>query len=308
MNRRLLSIILLSFLSLPLFPAAFLSNALGQDLGMIEMLTGSGYEGEENGSERVIYHDGEVMQRRIENEDGYTIEYGDRTERVKLGENGERSEWTVEQGDRTETHTYFYTDDRLSSVSVSVDGELQRRLVYLETPSGTVAAITGTNDSYISPSFYLYENDGDAVKFTYYENGLVIREDLSDPSLSYTIEDDGSWKESKILPDGTVMEKIFDTSGRLVQESAGEAVTIYEYGEDGELQLSVVQDGGNETRTHYTDGSVSSIEMLADGILTKERKFLESGDIEEIRYKEGRAEYSILFEGDGVRVKEIHRL
>ena len=48
--------------------------------------------------------------------------------------------------------------------------------------------------------------------------------------------------------------------------------------------------------------------MLADGILTKERKFLESGDIEEIRYKEGRAEYSILFEGDGVRVKEIHRL
>ena len=220
MNRRLLSIALLFFLSLPLFPAAFLSNALGQDLGMIEMLTGSGYEGEENGSERVIYHDGEVIQRRIESEDGYTIEYGDRTESVRLGENGERSEWTVEQGDRTETHTYFYTDDRLSSVSVSVDGELQRRLVYLETPSGTVAAITGTNDSYISPSFYLYENDGDAVKFTYYENGLVMREDLSDPSLSYTIEDDGSWKESRTLPDGTAMEKIYDTSGRLVQESS----------------------------------------------------------------------------------------
>ena len=57
---------LLCFLSLfPLSAEAFLSNALGQDLGPIEALTGTGFEGEREEGRVTIYQDGSVIRERI---------------------------------------------------------------------------------------------------------------------------------------------------------------------------------------------------------------------------------------------------
>ncbi len=306
-RKLLLPLVFISLLS-PSFGEAFLSNALGQNLGTIPALTGAGYEGESDGAETVIYHDGDVIRRRTVTDRGYITEYGDTRETVSLGEEGERTEWRLETPDGEEVHTYFYEDGRLSSVSVSVNGELLRRLVYLDTPKGSLSAITGSSDAYISPSFYLYEADGKSVRFSYHENGIVTRENLSDKAASYEAEEDGSWRETSTLSDGSIMERLYSPDGKLAEERVGESVTKYEYDDGGDLVLAVTVNGEEEIREHYSEGSLVLTEILSGGVMEKERHVLESGDIEEIRYRDGKAEYSILFDGDGVRVKEIHRL
>ena len=302
----LLPIILL--ISFPCTADAFLSNALGQDLGSIESLTGSGYEGDRKDGVTTIYLDGSVIRERREGENGYTIEYGDTVETVTLGDDGERTEWRIETPDKKEVHTYFYTDGRLSSVSVSIDGELERRLVYLDTPSGALAGTTGSSDSYISPSFYLYELDGNSVKFTYHSNGLVTREDFSASPVDYEVEDDGSWVETETLPDGSEKERVYSSDGRLVSEKIGDSLTSYEYNDAGDMIKSHSINGSEEIVSSYEDGHLVSSETIIDGMTSRIRNYLDSGEIEEIRYRDGVPEYSILFDGDGVRVKEIHRL
>ena len=306
MKRSLLFLFLL--ISVPCFAEVFQSNALGQNLGTIEALTGSGYEGESDNGTTVIYLDGAVVRKRSERADGYTLEYGDTVESVRFTEDGKRAEWRIENPDSEEVHTYFYDGDRLSSVSVSENGELVRRIVYLDTPSGMLAAITGSNDSYISPSFYLYELDGNSVRFTYHSNGVVTREDLSKPGMTYDVEDDGSWRESETRSDGTVAERLYSADGRLVEETEGDSSTSYKYDENGTVIESRMVNGSEEVISLYEDGRLVSSETLTDGVTDRVRNYLDSGEIEEIRYRDGIPEYSILFEGDGVRVREIHRL
>ena len=308
MIRKLLFPLCFILLCSPCHSEAFLSNALGQNLGAIPALTGSGYEGESEDGRTVIYHDGSVIKTRQDTEDGYVISYGDTTESVRLGDDGERLEWRLETPERAEVHTYFYEDGRLSSVSVSINGELRRRIVYLDTPSGSLSAITGSSDSYISPSFYLYELDGESIRFNYHDNGVITREDVSDPSTDYEVEDDGSWKEIVTLPDGQVREWLFSPDGRLSEERTGDTTTRYEYDENGDLVLSVELYGDDEIRTSYENGRIALVETVRAGVMERERRFLDNGDIEETRYNNGQPEYRILFDGDGVRVKEIHRL
>lgn len=308
--RRVLLFLLFSFPLAFLSAEAFLSNALGQDLGELETLTGTGYEGERDGGDVTIYLDGEVIRKRIATDDGYIIEYGDTIERVSLNDSGERREWSLSTPEREETHLYYYDEDgSLASVSVTVNGELERRVVYLETPGGRLAGITGSGEAYIFPSFYLYENEGDVIRFTYHPGGPVIREDLSaeNPPL-YEIEDDGSWKETSLMADGRERVRVYNSSGLLVEESADGSVTEYIYDDEGVLLQKNTVDGSIEINEIYADGHLSSRVEIEDGITQKERHYLATGEIEEIRYRDGKAEYRILFDGDGVRVREIERL
>ena len=308
MMRRLLLPSILLLVASPCFSEAFLSNALGQDLGAVEALTGEGYEGERDGTATRIYLDGEVIRTRIEDDGGYTVESGDEREIVRLNEDGSRSSWTLSTPEHEEIHTYFYDDGRLSSMSVSVDGVLERRIIYLDTPSGALSGFSGTYDAYLSPDFYLYQLDGGSVRLTYHGDGRVTRSDASMEEASYEVEEDGSWKETQILPDGSERISIYSPDGRLERVEEGGSVVSYGYDEDGELVLETRTEGSSENRIHYEDGRISSTEELSDGIMIKERHHRADGGIEEIRYRNGKPEYSILFEGDGVRVKEIRRL
>ena len=288
---------------------AFLSNALGHDLGAIEALTGTGYEGERNGGTTTIYLDGEAVRTRTEDENGYRIVEGDTVEEVSYGSDGLRTESRLITPGREEVHTYFYSDDgSLSSVSVSVNGSLERRTVYLETPSGSLAGISGSGSAYIMPSFYQYELDGDTIRFSYHEDGRVIRENLSLGGIGYEVLDDGSWSETETLADGSIRVRVYAPDGRLSSLSENGVVTRYEYDESGNLISEISSEGSLETIRRYEDGSLSSIEEKRDGSTERVRTYLDSGDIEEIRYRDGKPEYSVLFGADGMRVKEIHRL
>ena len=300
----------LSFILL-LFPCSaetFLSNALGQDLGAAAALTGTGYEGERDGGRTVIYLDGEVIRTRTDTETGYTLQAGDIVETVTLDDQGRRAEWRLSTPEREEIHRYFYDGERLSSMSVSVDGTLIRRVIYLDTPFGTLSGISGSGDAYIAPSFYQYDLDGDAIRFTYHDSGIVTRENLSAGSIAYEVEDDGSWTETETLPDGSESVRVYSPEGRLSEERRGSNVTVYSYDDVGNLTESVTSDGTSETSVRYEGGRMVSSEEKEGGETVKLRNYLDSGEIEEIRYRGGVPEYSILFEGDGVRVKEIHRL
>ncbi len=309
MMRRLLLPAFLACIIAPCSGGAFLSNALGHDLGAIEALTGAGYEGERNGGTTTIYLDGEPVMTRTEDENGYRIAEGDTVEEVSYGSDGLRTERRLITPGREEVHTYFYSDDgSLSSVSVSVNGSLERRTVYLETPSGSLAGLSGSSSAYIMPSFYQYDLDGDTIRFSYHEDGRVIRENLSLGGISYEVLDDGSWSETETLQDGSVMVRIYSPDGRLASQSDGSVMTRYEYDENGDIVSETVSEGALETIRRYADGSLASIEEKRDGSTERIRTYLDSGDIEEIRYRDGKPEYSVLFGADGMRVKEIHRL
>ena len=119
MMRRLLLPAFLACIIAPCSAEAFLSNALGHDLGAIEALTGAGYEGERNGGTTTIYLDGEPVMTRTEDENGYRIAEGDTVEEVSCGSDGLITERRLITPGREEVHTYFYNDIRLTCGSRS---------------------------------------------------------------------------------------------------------------------------------------------------------------------------------------------
>ena len=298
------AIIPMFLISIPVFGGAYASNALCQNLGEIPALTGSGYEYLAEDEVTTLFHDGEAIMEKTEFENGYTITRPESRETVLVGENGERLSWSMERNGERETHHYFYDDSgRLSSLSVSVNGEIKRRIDYLETPQGTLAATEGDLESYVSPSFYVYTLDGESIRFDYHENGMVTRSSSLEAPKEYEISDDGLWIET----DENGRKRTYDGDGRLIRDEEGSSIREYSY--DGEvLQTMTVTEGENTFRTSYENGKAVGRDEYSAGTLIKSRRFGNGDEIEEIRYKDGKPEYLIVFDGDGRKVKRVERL
>lgn len=298
------AIIPMLLISIPVFGGAYASNALCQNLGEIPALTGSGYEYLAEDEVTTLFHDGEAIMEKTEFENGYTITRPESRETVIAGENGERLSWTMERNGERETHHYFYDDSgRLSSLSVSVNGEIKRRIDYLETPQGTLAATEGDLESYVSPSFYVYTLDGESIRFDYHANGMVTRSSSLEAPKEYEISDDGLWIET----DENGRKRTYDGDGRLIRDEEGSIIREYSY--DGEvLQTMTVTEGENTFRTSYENGKAVGRDEYSAGTLIKSRRFGNGDEIEEIRYKDGKPEYLIVFDGDGRKVKRVERL
>lgn len=298
------AIIPMFLISIPVFGGAYASNALCQNLGEIPALTGSGYEYLAEDEVTTLFHDGEAIMEKTEFENGYTITRPESRETVLVGENGERLSWSMERNGERETHHYFYDDSgRLSSLSVSVNGEIKRRIDYLETPQGTLAATEGDLESYVSPSFYVYTLDGESIRFDYHANGMVTRSSSLEAPKEYEISDDGLWIET----DENGRKRTYDGDGRLIRDEEGSIIREYSY--DGEvLQTMTVTEGENVFRTSYENGKAVRTDEYSADTLIKSRRFGNGEEIEEIRYKDGKPEYLIVFDGDGRKVKRVERL
>ena len=298
------AIIPMFLISIPVFGGAYASNALCQNLGEIPALTGSGYEYLAEDEVTTLFHDGEAIMEKTEFENGYTITRPESRETVLVGENGERLSWSMERNGERETHHYFYDDSgRLSSLSVSVNGEIKRRIDYLETPQGTLAATEGDLESYVSPSFYVYTLDGESIRFDYHANGMVTRSSSLEAPKEYEISDDGLWIET----DENGRKRTYDGDGRLIRDEEGSIIREYSY--DGEvLQTMTVTEGENTFRTSYENGKAVGRDEYSAGTLIKSRRFGNGDEIVEIRYKDGKPEYLIVFDGAGRKVKRVERL
>ena len=278
--------------------AYFESNPIGQMLQPKDGLDGEGWEGESEDGRTVIYEDGVIMRERVETDSGYTITEPGRTEEIVLGEGGRRISRTVTEDGTETSYTYFYDDGMLSSVSISENGELVRRIVYLNTPSGTLAGLSGDTQGFILPSYYVYESDGRAIQAAETSASWV-------PPVGYTLLEDGSWREETEV-DGRSVVRIYSPDGRLISTEGSGVREEYRYREDGTLSSSIERRGNVSLVTEYDErGDTIAEYRYAGPVMETERHYLPSGEIEEIRYRDGVRRNRILFDSDGLRVKEV---
>ena len=66
-------------------------------------------------------------------------------------ENGIRTARIVDDNGVHHEYRYSYDGDILRRVTYSVDGELVSIVEYIETPSGKLAALAGTEEGYFTP-------------------------------------------------------------------------------------------------------------------------------------------------------------
>ena len=292
-------ILLLLLLPSMLGAAYFESNQIGQVLQGKDGLDGIGWEGESGNGRTVIYHDGAVMRERIDTASGYTIMEPDREEEILLDGDGRRLSRTVRESGIETVYTYFYEGDTLSSLSVSEDGEMVSRIVYLNTPSGKLAGISGDVTGFMLPSFYVYESDGTAIRATEASTSEWT------PPLDYTLLEDGLWREEADV-DGRSVVRIYSSDGRLLSTEGNGVREEYRYDDDGLLVSSVERRGSSSVVTEYDEMGKKAAELRYSGpVLENERHYLPSGEIEEIRYHDGERRSRILFDRDGLRVKEV---
>ena len=194
---------------------------------------------------------------------------------------------------------YFYEGERLSSVSISVDGELEKRIIYLDTAGGTPAAFSGDITGYLLPSYYVYSLDGDVIRSSG-SSGWT-------PPVSYVLQADGTWKEAAVV-DGRAVTKIYSPSGLLLSAEGNGVLEEYRYDDDGTLLSSIDRRGRDSAVTRYDNGAVSSISYYSGTALVRVRSYLDNGDIEEIRYEGSKPRARIIFDSDGLRIKEVHNL
>lgn len=285
-------------LPLPLSAAVFSSNSIGQEISPKEMLDGSGYELEREGGVSTLYMDGNPVMVRTESDEGYTVESEGYEESVVISD-GRRERSTIREGGRETSYTYFYDGDRLSSVSISVDGELAKRIVYLDTASGTPAAFSGDISGYILPSCYIYTLDGS-----------VIRSDNDSswiPPMSYTLEENGNWREESTI-DGRPVTKIYSPEGWLLSAEGSGVVEEYRYSDDGTLLSAIERRGRQSKVTRYAEGKAVSVSTYDGSALQSVRSDLDDGSIEEIRYEDGKPRARIIFDSDGLRIREVENL
>ena len=294
--RKLVPLILL--LPLPLFSAVFSSNSIGQEIEPKAGLEGIGYELESDGGHSILYLDGEAVMERTESGDGYSL-ISDGYEESVTEEDGRRTRCVIKEGGMESVYTYFYEGDRLSSVSISVDGELEKRIIYLDTAGGTPAAFSGDITGYLLPSYYVYSLDGDVIRSSG-SSGWT-------PPVSYVLQADGTWKEEAEV-DGRAVTKIYSPSGLLISAEGNGVLEEYRYDDDGTLLSSIERRGRDSAVTRYDNGAVSSISYYSGTALVRVRSYLDNGDIEEIRYEGSKPRARIIFDSDGLRIKEVHNL
>ena len=301
--RRLSLLVLMIAAVMELNASFFISNALGQDLGPVENLSGTGYEGEKDGDITRLYLDGELVRERTDDADGsYTITEGNTSESV-IYENGIRTSRIVDDNGVNHEYRYSYDGDILRRVTYSVDGELVSIVEYIETPSGKLAALAGTEEGYFTPDYYIYERDGEYIKAEAHSfDGSVF-----DVPSGYTLSEDGTWHGTSVI-DGIEYERVYSADGLLISERTEGIFREFSYDDEGNLSLAVSEEGDIRTETAFADGERASERRYIEGKLSSERTFRSDGLIEELRFRDDEPYARILFDRDGLRVLEVENL
>ena len=301
----LLLSILLILSALPLPGAVYSSNPIGQRLSLKDGMEGIGWELDVSEASSILYKDG-VEESRTEHKDGLTIEIsGGRTERTVFSPEGLVSERMVREGDDETLYSYFYADGDLSSVSISENGTLVKRIEYILTPSGRISSMYSPEQSIVGPDYFIYTLDGNTIRLDYLGNGRVDKTDLDNETSEYRLLDDGSWENTRIRGDEREV-LTYDSSGRLIGRDNGKVLVSYSYSEEGALLSEIAESGNERTVTEYSGSGTRTIRYRDDVIVTERMEHPDS--IEEIRYRDGKAEYRVIYDLDGKRILEVMRV
>lgn len=271
------------------------SNELMQKKSQIEAISGNGWELEISDNEESLFLDGSLHSSKTYHNDGYEIVRPESKERIFLNDDGLIERKIITTGDGSEEYNYFYTDGVLSSYNLSVNSEVERVVNYVTSREGRLLSFESGEMRYLSPEFFVYTFDGSSVR-------LASEEEVEAESEMLPLED-GGYKR-------TVGETTFTYSpeGRLILEESLDKAIFYTYGEDGSLRERKSDIGLNSEIEVYSNGVLEKTVYLESGVIVRELYPLDSGESYELRFMDGKAQYKILYDKDGKRVKEIVKL
>lgn len=284
--KRELVLALILIASFSLHSSVYKSNELGQRKGFVDSLSGKGWELEVSDNEEILYSNGEIRSRKTLYSDGCSYSSDNGEERVYIDSNGNISRRIKKSSGKEEEYNYFYDGARLIAYNYSLDGALERRVVY-DQAGNALIAIDGTSRGFFLDGLYVY--DGHEGSFSIdtsadgYEHGKAERD---------TDEKDG-------------VLYFYSNDGRLEREISGNYEKKYSYSEDGALLSIEIANGNKKDVEIYSDSKLDKTISYENGSTIRERRTLDNGDIEEIRYMSNIPRYRIIFDKNGTRIKEV---
>lgn len=279
---------------LPLSAQYYSSNALGQKKGSILTLYESEWVLDVNGSEEILYHNGEEYSRKTYSSSGWTRKSPDKEETVIENSSGNVERRIIVTDQHNEEYNYLYNGNVLTGYNYSLDGVLTEKVEYVTTSDGILLYYRTKDEGvYLTDRYFVYEG-GDRVSIGAFESDMLL--------LSSTSED-GGYSET----DGE-KKSYYDSNGRLVKEEKGETIITYFYNEDGTLSEKSETSGEGKNVTTYTPEGMVIRSYSDKGVLLSERRTMEDGTVEEKRFVNGEAKYIFIYDVDGKRIKEAYAL
>lgn len=286
---------LLFLLSFPiLFAQVYKSNALAQKIEEVDSLSGLGWELEDADGERKLYLDGNLYSTRKELPDGYEIISESSSERSFIDENGRVIRRIIEKGGNKEEYNYFYEDGKLISYTYSLNGELIKKVDYIFAGK-SLASLSGENRAFFVDNYYVYE-DGEDKHIVTFDDAV----DERDVKKDYSVTEEGKLVE---IIDGITFT--YSKDGRIESEVGDNYSVFYTYSDEGALLRKESVKGSTKEVENYKDSLLDYLEIYDNGVLSKTRKTLPDGAVEEIRYISGSPRYKLIFDLDGRRLKEV---
>ena len=290
MKRALFFVVFFLFSLVSLFATSYISNELAQKKEEAEE-NKKGWVLVEDEKTETLYYNGDVVETKITTESLITKKRGTREERIFLDEEGKIERRIINDGENEKEYNYIYRDKILSGYNYSLNGVLIERIDYFTTDDGSLVYYTVNDDGvYISDNFFV-RSSGEAV----------------------TIINNNSENERVSLAGGGYSEKdgentlYYDSFGRLRREELSSESIEYSYSNAGELIETRISNDDGVLVTSYTDDKATT-RYDKEGNKISERRTLENGEIEEIRFIEGEAKYIFIYDRDGKRIKEVKAL
>lgn len=289
--KRVLLTLLFSFFILPIFATYYVSSPIALKLGVTDSANGSEWVLSTNGNNETLYHNGQVVSSKVEEENKTIKRNGEREETLIYNSDGNIERKIIKEGGNTKEYNYLYSGSRLIGYNYSENGLLIEKVEYVTTSNGRLLYYTDKDGGvYLTDSYYVYDSDERESVYT----GVKKEEDY------ITIENsDGGYTEKT-----DISSKRYNGLGRLVEEINDGLFTLYSYNEDGSLK---------EKREEKEDGIYiyrdnKTIFYTRDGVLISEREENSDGTFVEIRYIDNVPRYKFIYDLDGKRIKEAYSL
>ncbi len=278
------------------YSAVYRSNALGQSFESVDEIKEDGWYLSRNGESEALYYNGELQEERNKNAREERVARSDGSQRlVTYSEDGLIRDITEIDGNNELKYSLIFENGKLKGYDYSENGELLKHVEYVSFDN-RLMALKGDERAIFASDFYSYTMDGEDVILRESNDGIEVLEK----------NEEGLFTET-ITKDDEELVRYYDDSMHLVSEIAPNKSIYYSY-IDGTLSEIRTVSGNSESIEIYVDGKLSNTQFLENGIMSRERRVLLDGNIEDIRYLNGIARYRFLYAPDGMKLLEAEAL
>lgn len=295
--RKLIFFISISIFSMSLLNSAiYRSNTLGQIFENVDEIKEDGWYLSKNGSSEALYHDGKLEEERTRSDKEDRTVRSDGSERVvTYSDDGIVKEIIERAGDEESKYTLCFDNGRLKGYDYSENGELIKHVDYISFDNRLIS-LKGDERAIFASDFYSYSMNGEDV---------ILRE--SKDSREILERNESGFFVETVNINGEDITREFDDSMHIVSEISSSKEVYYSY-LDGALSEKRTISGDSEMIESYENGALASTIYFENGIKNRERKVLQSGNIEDIRYISGKQRYRFLYAPDGIKLIEAEAL